>query len=116
MAEKFEPLKGKYGMLIKRIPRKKSIDEIIKIARESVSPEITLYNEGIADGMAIVLNDVKSAVQGLLQEIFIEIKNITQLINDGDTEDRKMGYAYLDGLKFSIEKIKKWLDVVSEDE
>jgi len=51
---------------------------------------------------------IKSAVEGLFREIFIEVKNATQLINDGDEEARKMGYAYLDGLKFSIEKIKKW--------
>jgi len=64
----------------------------------------------------LLKSDVQSAVEGLFREIFIEVKNATQLINDGNAEVRKVGYAYLDGLKFSIEKIKRWFPDVFEDE
>ena len=106
MTAKSKPLKGKYGMLVERVPRKKSIDEIVQIARESISPEVTVYYEGVADGMAIVLNDVKSAVQGLLNELQ-DIAN--------KEEDVILDKSYTIH-RIVVQKIKKWLyDVVVED-
>jgi len=57
------------------------------------------------------------AVQGLTEEIFTEIKNATQIANDGNKDARKMGIAYIDGLNFSCRVIKKWFpDVLEEEE